>query len=47
MLLDTQFVTGHLLNFGVEEMAREDFHDRLHAALQVDAQFGSQTGLRS
>jgi leucyl/phenylalanyl-tRNA--protein transferase len=38
-LLDTQFVTAHLQTFGVEEMAREDFHILLRNALQVDALF--------
>lgn len=40
VLLDTQFVTDHLLTFGVEEIGREEFHERLDAALQVDADFG-------
>lgn len=43
VLLDTQFVTGHLLTFGVEEIGREEFHERLDAALLVDAQFGDAT----
>jgi leucyl/phenylalanyl-tRNA---protein transferase len=43
-LLDTQFVTDHLLNFGVVEMGRDDFHERLKAALEVDAQFGAAGG---
>jgi len=44
VLLDTQFVTEHLLSFGVEEVAREDFHERLKAALEVEAQFGAAGG---
>jgi leucyl/phenylalanyl-tRNA--protein transferase len=40
VLLDTQFVTPHLTTFGVEEVGREEFHERLEAALQVDADFG-------
>ncbi len=42
-LLDTQFVTGHLETFGVEEVPREAFHVRLKDALQHDADFGTQT----
>lgn len=44
LLLDTQFVTPHLLGFGVEEIGREEFQLRLAAALEVDAQFGSAGG---
>ena len=40
VLLDTQFVTAHLTTFGVEEIGREEFHERLDAALLVDADFG-------
>ena len=40
VLLDTQFVTPHLTTFGVEEIGREEFHERLEAALEVDADFG-------
>ena len=42
-LLDTQFVTGHLETFGVEEVPREAFHLMLKVAMQSDATFGSQT----
>jgi len=42
-LLDTQFVTGHLETFGVEEVPREAFHVLLRDALQHEAQFGTQT----
>jgi len=38
-LLDTQFVTPHLRQFGIEEIARDDFHVLLDAALKVDAVF--------
>jgi leucyl/phenylalanyl-tRNA--protein transferase len=38
-LLDTQFVTAHLQTFGVEEIAREEFHVLLREAMQVDAVF--------
>jgi leucyl/phenylalanyl-tRNA---protein transferase len=41
-LLDTQFVTPHLLTFGVEEIGREEFHKRLDTALWHDADFGSE-----
>lgn len=44
VLLDTQFTTAHLLSFGVEEILREEFHRRLTAALEVDAQFDSGVG---
>ena len=44
VLLDTQFTTAHLLSFGVEEIPREEFHRRLTAALEVDAQFDSGVG---
>ena len=42
-LLDTQFVTEHLTKFGVEEIEREEFHERLDAALEVDAAFGDNS----
>lgn len=42
-LLDTQFTTPHLLGFGVEEIDREEFHARLHEALQADADFGDNS----
>ncbi len=36
-LLDTQFVTGHLQQFGAVEISRAQYHRRLTAALQVKA----------
>lgn len=39
VLLDTQFVTAHLQTFGVEEIARDEFHVLLRKALQVEAVF--------
>ena len=42
-LLDTQFVTEHLTTFGVEEIDRVEFHERLDAALEVDAEFGDNS----
>lgn len=42
-LLDTQFVTSHLETFGVEEVPREQFHERLKLALQAEGRFGTQT----
>ena len=36
-LLDTQFVTAHLAQFGAEELPREDYKTRLAAALEVPA----------
>jgi len=38
-LLDTQFVTDHLAQFGVEEISRATFHQRLTQALQTEADF--------
>jgi leucyl/phenylalanyl-tRNA--protein transferase len=43
VLLDTQFVTEHLMTFGVEEIGREEFHERLDAALEIDAEFGDNS----
>jgi leucyl/phenylalanyl-tRNA--protein transferase len=42
-LLDTQFVTSHLETFGVEEVPRAEFHERLKLALQAEGVFGTQT----
>lgn len=40
ILLDTQFGTDHLAQFGVIEVSREDYHNLLDQALdQVDADF--------
>jgi leucyl/phenylalanyl-tRNA--protein transferase len=39
-LLDTQFLTGHLGQFGAREIPRGDYRLRLAAALEVDADFG-------
>lgn len=39
VLLDTQFSNPHLEQFGVEEIDREAFRDRLQAALVTDARF--------
>ncbi len=38
-LLDTQFVTDHLRQFGTVELNREEFHRLLESALDVDADF--------
>ena len=38
-LLDTQFVTDHLRQFGTIEIDRDEFHSRLEAALKVKAEF--------
>ncbi len=38
-LLDTQFVTGHLAQFGAIEISRRDYLRRLEAALQGEAEF--------
>lgn len=39
-LLDTQFVTDHLQQFGTVEVDRDAFHRRLEEALTVTAHFG-------
>ena len=39
VMLDTQFVTDHLRQFGTIEIDRVDFHRLLEAALQVQANF--------
>jgi leucyl/phenylalanyl-tRNA--protein transferase len=38
-LLDAQFMTGHLSQFGAEEIGRREYHRRLHTALGVEADF--------
>jgi leucyl/phenylalanyl-tRNA---protein transferase len=38
-LLDTQFVTPHLMQFGAIEIGRQDFHQRLERALGHRADF--------
>jgi len=38
-LLDTQFVTDHLRQFGTVELNREEFHRLLETALDADADF--------
>jgi leucyl/phenylalanyl-tRNA--protein transferase len=38
-LLDTQFVTDHLRQFGTIEVGRDEFHRRLEAALRTKADF--------
>ncbi len=40
-LLDTQFETPHLRQFGVVEIRREDYRSRLQAAVRSNAQFPS------
>jgi leucyl/phenylalanyl-tRNA--protein transferase len=44
VLLDAQFMTEHLRQFGAEEIARADYHRRLAAALEVEADFYGVTG---
>ena len=39
-LLDCQFVTDHLTQFGVVEIPRAEYHRRLAQALEVTADFG-------
>jgi leucyl/phenylalanyl-tRNA--protein transferase len=38
-LLDTQFLTEHLAQFGAEEIGRREYQKRLKAALAVEADF--------
>lgn len=38
-LLDTQFITTHLTQFGAHEIPRSEYHSRLEAALVSDADF--------
>lgn len=38
-LLDTQFITDHLAQFGAEEISRATFHRRLTRALETEADF--------
>ena len=40
LLLDTQWVTPHLEQFGAIEIPRDKYMARLHAALEVEASFG-------
>ena len=40
-LLDTQFITPHLTQFGAIEIPRQDYKDRLAQALEVDGDFYS------
>jgi leucyl/phenylalanyl-tRNA--protein transferase len=47
-LLDAQFLTDHLTQFGAEEIARDEYHRRLAAALERDASFqgvGGEAGV--
>ena len=43
-LLDAQFITDHLTQFGAEEIGRADYHQRLQAALSADASFTPYVG---
>jgi leucyl/phenylalanyl-tRNA--protein transferase len=38
-LLDAQFMTGHLAQFGAEEITRREYHRRLAMALKVQGDF--------
>ena len=38
-LLDTQFMTDHLRSLGGEEISRDAYHERLAAALEIEAQW--------
>jgi len=39
VLLDTQFLTEHLAQFGAQEIVREDYRRRLAVALETQAEF--------
>jgi leucyl/phenylalanyl-tRNA---protein transferase len=40
VLLDSQYIVGpHMLQFGTQEISREEYHRRLRAALQVAGRF--------
>jgi leucyl/phenylalanyl-tRNA--protein transferase len=39
-LLDAQFLTRHLSQFGAEDIDRGEFHRRLAHALEIEADFG-------
>ena len=41
-LLDTQFVTAHLAQFGARELSREEYRSRLAHALTVSAKFPAE-----
>jgi leucyl/phenylalanyl-tRNA--protein transferase len=43
-LLDAQFVTDHLRQFGAVEVARADYHRLLETAIESDADFFAFTG---
>jgi leucyl/phenylalanyl-tRNA---protein transferase len=43
-LLDAQFMTEHLRQFGAEEIPRAEYHRRLGRALQVEGDFGAVGG---
>jgi leucyl/phenylalanyl-tRNA--protein transferase len=46
-LLDAQFMTDHLSQFGAKEIARTDYHRRLAEALDVEADFYGVLGAGS
>ncbi len=39
MLLDVQFITGHLQQFGAQEIPREEYRELLNAAIEQEAGF--------
>ena len=43
-LLDTQFLTGHLLQFGAVEIERDEYLKLLEAAIAAEAEFGGSPG---
>ena len=44
LLLDAQFVTDHLRQFGAVEISRESYHQLLRRAIETPAVFYSETG---
>ncbi len=41
ILLDTQFITNHLGQFGAQEISREIYHERLKLALKQEGDFAA------
>ena len=45
MLLDTQFITDHLEQFGAIEIPRADYHRRLETAIAIPARFPEEVSV--
>ena len=46
-LFDTQFITPHLASLGAVEISRDDYHQRLQNALEIEADFLCQPEMPS